>query len=103
MKSLSLQRVAEVHTAADTLDLRFDKAVIITDGYASMAEENHEELEKRNVRTLTVLFGGRTDCGEQEPFGDVVQMDGIVACRKLTFILEVKKVCKLLGKGGSLF
>ncbi len=79
MICLSLQRIAEVHTAPDTLDHHLHKAVIITDGYASMTEENQEQLERRDIRTLTALFGGRSDCEEFEPFGDVVQLDGIVA------------------------
>ena len=58
--------------------MSFDKAVIITDGYASMKKENQEQLERRTIRTLMGLFGGRSDCEEFEPLGDVVQSDGIV-------------------------
>ena len=42
--------------AQSILDRGFDKAVIITDGYASLTEENQEQLERRAIRTLTVLF-----------------------------------------------
>jgi len=38
---------------------RLDKAVILTDGYGSMKEENQEQLESRTFRALTVLFSGR--------------------------------------------
>lgn len=53
---------------------RYDKAVILTDGYANMTEENQEQLKARMFRALTVLFGGRTDSQELEPLGDVVQL-----------------------------
>ncbi len=56
---------------------RFDKAVILTDGYASMTEENQVELRKRKLCTLTILFGGKTDCDEFRPFGDVVQLEDV--------------------------
>ena len=46
--------------AEHALANRFDKAVIFTDGYASMKEENQEQLKARIFRALTVLFGGRT-------------------------------------------
>jgi len=60
-----------------SVDHGFDKAVIITDGYASMTEENREQLEKRNMRTLTILFDGKTDCDEFAPFGDVIQLEEV--------------------------
>jgi Putative metallopeptidase domain len=56
---------------------RFDKTVILTDGYASMTEENQEQLKARTFRALTVLFGGRTDSPEFEALGDVVQLGEI--------------------------
>jgi len=43
---------------------RFDKAVILTDGYANMTKENQEQLKARRFRALTVLFGGRSDSPE---------------------------------------
>ena len=54
-----------------------DKAVILTDGYASLQTEHSERLKQSRVRTLTVLFGGKTDCDEFAPFGDVVQLADI--------------------------
>jgi hypothetical protein len=56
---------------------RFDKAVILTDGYASMTEENQQQLKAREFRALTVLFGGRTESPEFEALGDVVQLDEV--------------------------
>ena len=63
--------------AEHVLANRFDKAVILTDGYASMTEENQEQLKARAFRTLTVLFGGRTDSPEFEGLGDIVQLEDV--------------------------
>ena len=57
---------------------RFDKAVIFTDGYASMTEENQAQLKQRAFRTLTLLFGGRTDSPAFETLGDVVQLKDVI-------------------------
>ena len=63
--------------AEHVLTNRFDKAVILTDGYASMPKENQEQLKGRKFGALTVLFGGRTDSPEFEALGDVVQFDEV--------------------------
>jgi len=56
---------------------RLDKAVILTDGYASMTEENQQQLKACAFRALTVLFGGRSDSPEFEALGDVVRLDEV--------------------------
>jgi hypothetical protein len=56
---------------------RYDKAVILTDGYASMTGENQKQLKERVFKALTVLFGGRSDSPELEALGDVVQLDEV--------------------------
>ena len=63
--------------ADSILERDFDKAVILTDGYASLDKEKQEEMKKRKVQTLTMLFGGKTDCEEFAPWGDVVQLEDI--------------------------
>jgi len=63
--------------AEHVLANRFDKAVILTDGYASMTAENQDQLKTCAFRALTVLFGGRTDSPEFEALGDVVQLDDV--------------------------
>ena len=63
--------------AEHVLANRLDKAVILTDGYASMTEENREALRKAGVRLLVVLFGDRTDSPEFDALGDVVQLDEV--------------------------
>ena len=63
--------------ADSILERDFDKAVILTDGYASLDKEKQQELKKRKVQTLTMLFGGKIDCEEFAPLGDVVQLEDI--------------------------
>lgn len=64
--------------AEHVLANRFDKAVILTDGYASMTEHNLEQLERNNPRILTILFGGKTHCPEFEHLGDVVRLEDVM-------------------------
>lgn len=63
--------------AEHILEQKYDKAVIMTDGYASMKKANQEALEKQKVNTLTVLFGSRKECPEFAVFGDVVQLEDV--------------------------
>ncbi len=63
--------------AEHVLENRYDKAVILTDGYADMKEDNREQLKVHAFRTLTILFGGRKDSPEFEPFGSVVQLEDV--------------------------
>jgi len=63
--------------ADSIIERGFSKAVILTDGYACLAEDKQAELKKRKLRTLTILFGGTTDCDEFAPFGDVLQLEDV--------------------------
>lgn len=82
-KTLLAGRVQTTHgtdfdcIADSILERSFDKAVILTHGYASLAADKQAELKKRTLLTLTILFGGKQECEEFAPFGDVVQLDGI--------------------------
>ena len=60
------------------VERKFDKAVILTDGYASLNEEKQGVLKKRKLQTLTILFGGKTDCEEFRPFGEVLQLEDVI-------------------------
>ena len=64
--------------AASILERGYDKAVILTDGYAHLNTELAAQLHKQRVRTLTVLFGGKQDCPEFQPLGDVAQLEDLV-------------------------
>ena len=63
--------------ASSILERGYDKAVILTDGYAGLSEDLSKQLHRVHTRTLTVLFGGKTDCPEFAPTGDVVQLEDI--------------------------
>ena len=63
--------------AESIVERDLDKAVIFTDGYASLQTQHSERLKQSRVRTLTVLFGGKADCDEFAPFGDVVQLTDV--------------------------
>jgi hypothetical protein len=63
--------------AESIIERDLDKAIIFTDGYAGLRTESQEALKKRHTQVLTVLFGGKTDCEELAPFGDVVQLEDI--------------------------
>jgi len=63
--------------ARHALEHRFDKAVILTDGYANMKKEYEEQLRTSGFRALVVLFGGRNNSLECKALGDVVQLDEI--------------------------
>ena len=76
----------EIHTTHGTdfdcvadsiLNRGFDKAVVITDGYASLDGGKQAELKRRGLQTLTILFGGKTDCAEFATFGDVVALEDV--------------------------
>ena len=63
--------------ADSVVERGLDKAVILTDGYANLAEDKQTELKNRKVRMLTVLFGGKMECAEFAPFGDILQLNEI--------------------------
>lgn len=65
--------------ADSILERDYDKAIILTDGYASLDKGKQQEMKKRKVHTLTMLFGGKADCDEFALFGDVVQLDDVTA------------------------
>lgn len=63
--------------ANSIIENRFDKAVIITDGEASMSDEISVKLKAIKPVTLTVLFGGMTECEDFVKFGDVVLLEDV--------------------------
>ncbi len=65
--------------AESILERGYDKAVIVTDGCASMKEELSERLKQRGLCTLTILFDRAESCKDFAAFGDVVFLDEI--CR----------------------
>jgi len=63
--------------AESILDRQLDKAVIITDGYASMSKTNSEKLKKQGLTTITILFNRAQNCRDFEVFGDIVRLEDI--------------------------
>jgi hypothetical protein len=63
--------------ADSILERAFDKAIVLTDGYACLNKEKQEELKARTTQVLTILFGGRKDCEEFASLGDVVQLEDV--------------------------
>jgi len=63
--------------AESIIEQQFDKAIIITDGYATMKTENKKNLHKHKLLSLTILFDKAQKCAAFESFGDIVQLDDI--------------------------
>ena len=63
--------------AESILERDFDKAVVITDGVAAMRPELKDQLKRRGLRTLTVLFGNASVCDDLAEFGDVVELEDV--------------------------
>lgn len=63
--------------AQSILERQLDKAVIITDGEASMTPSNKEKLRHQGLITLTILFARTQHCPDFETFGDIVHLDEV--------------------------
>lgn len=63
--------------AESIIDKNYDKAVIITDGYASLSSGLSDELKKRKTAILTILFGRCTHSPDLEAFGETIKLDDI--------------------------
>ena len=64
--------------AKNMLENNYDKAVIFTDGYASMHKENMDRLKKINAKTFTVIFDNGHMDNVLKNFGPVVDLKEIV-------------------------
>ncbi len=76
----------EVHTTYGTdfdcvarsiLEGRFERAIVITDGYASLSSDLRDELLQRRVRLLTVLFGHTRTCKALSSLGEIVTLEDV--------------------------
>ena len=63
--------------ANSILEHKFNKALIITDGYASMSDELKGDLKKDRLKTLTILFDDAQHCETFAEFGDVVPLERV--------------------------
>ena len=63
--------------AESAVENNYDKLIVITDGYASMKPENQQELLKRKVKILTILYGGGSDCDDLKQFGPLMELSTV--------------------------
>ena len=63
--------------AQSILERGFDKAVVITDGYASMNAELNQQLKKQKLMTLTILFDEAQSCPDFAGCGEVVLLEDV--------------------------
>lgn len=63
--------------AESIIGSNLDKAIVITDGYASMSSTNHSKLHARKAIILTILFHRAHECQSLKSFGDVVFLEDI--------------------------
>jgi len=63
--------------AKTILGKEYERAVVITDGYGGLKEENSAALNKAGSRILTILFAEKKECPEFEPFGEVVKLEDV--------------------------
>jgi hypothetical protein len=63
--------------AKSILERGFDKAIIITDGYASMDDDLKQKLKEQKLSTLTILFDDAQYCDDFETFGEIVLLGDV--------------------------
>jgi hypothetical protein len=61
--------------ARSILENGFEKAVIITDGYASLNKALETQLRSMNLQTLTILFGGANSNNPFKAFGEIMELE----------------------------
>ncbi len=68
--------------AAFILERGYSKAIVITDGYADLEEDNAKKLKETKVSILTILLGdGDEECEALAPFGPVMKLEDVLeAC-----------------------
>ena len=63
--------------AKSIIEKGFDRAIIITDGYASMNDDLRQQLVEHKLSTLTILFDDAQVCDSFEQFGEVVHLEDV--------------------------
>ena len=64
--------------ARTILAREYERAVVMTDGYGGLKEENGAALKKAGSRILTILFAEKKECPEFAPFGEVVKLEDVI-------------------------
>ena len=65
--------------ARSLIERQYQRAVLLTDGYATLSAHHTKHLTEANVRLLTVLFGNAKSCPALAPLGEVVQLTDVAA------------------------
>ena len=65
--------------AQSILERGFQRAIVITDGYANLSRSLRDELLQRGTQVLTVLFGHARTCDPLAALGDVVGLEKVCA------------------------
>jgi hypothetical protein len=63
--------------AGSVIKNNYDKLIVITDGFASMKPDNQQELLKRKVKMLTILYGGGHSCDDLKQFGPQMELSDV--------------------------
>ena len=85
MKQLLAGKIATTYgtsfdcVASSIIERGFERAVLLTDGYAFLSNEKKVALQEDKVKLLTILFGGSAECAPLAPFGEVLQLSHVVA------------------------
>jgi hypothetical protein len=64
--------------AREIVAREFERAVVITDGFAALSEDDAVALREKHAQVLTILFGGKLDCLDLAVFGEAVQLTDVV-------------------------
>jgi uncharacterized protein with von Willebrand factor type A (vWA) domain len=64
--------------AESILEKGFNKAIVITDGYASLNDDLADKLAQHKAALLTIIVNGKDSCPELKPFGEVLKFEDMI-------------------------
>jgi hypothetical protein len=64
--------------ARSILEIGYEKAVVITDGFSSIESDNRKQMKNKGVKILTILFGGASEKNDFAQFGEVIHLKDAV-------------------------
>ncbi len=80
MQKLTTGKIATTYgtsfdaVATSILESEYEKAVVITDGFSSIESELQEQMKRKGVSILTILFGGASPANDFAQFGEVIHL-----------------------------
>jgi hypothetical protein len=84
MRELTRGRIATTYgtsfdcVARSILENAFEKAVVITDGFSNIESGLQKQMKGREVKILTILFGGASQTNDFAQFGEVIHLKDAV-------------------------